>query len=88
MLFMGNGATGGNNSDFLVISLVNGAVRVSMNLQDGLPSGTVNIETQLAYNDSRVHQLEVNRSLSTLELAVDNETVFGEGKKYRCQEYV
>lgn len=74
---MGNGARGGNGSDFLVISLVNGLVKVIMNLQDGLPSRTVNIETQLMYNDSQVHELEVTRSLRFLQLVVDDETVFG-----------
>ena len=77
---MGNGATGGNDSDFLVISLINGAVRVSVNLQDGMPSATVNIETQLTYNDSQIHELEVTRTFNFLQLAVDDERVFGGGK--------
>lgn len=77
---MGDGATGGNGSDFLVVSLVNGAVRASMNLQDGMPSATVNIETQLLYNDSQVHELEVTRTSNFLRLAVDDERMSGEGK--------
>ena len=76
---MGNGATGGNDSDFLVISLVNGAVGVSMNLQDGIESATVNIETQQAYNDSQVHELAVTRTFTFLQLTVDDERVFGGG---------
>ena len=80
---MGNGATGGNDSDFMVISLVNGAVGVSMNLQDGMESATVNIETQQIYNDSLVHELEVTRSFTFLQLTVDDERVFGGGN---CQQ--
>ena len=70
---MGNGATGGNSSDFLVISLVNGLVRATMNLQNGSPSRTVNIETQFMYNDSQIHELVVTRSSSRLQLVVDDE---------------
>ena len=77
---MGDGAAGGNGSDFLVVSLVNGVVRASMNLQDGMPSATVNIETQLLYNDSEVHELEVTRTSNFLRLAVDDERVSREGK--------
>ena len=77
---MGNGATGGNRSDFLVVSLSNGMIRASMNLQDGMESATVNTETQLTYNDGLIHELEVTRSSRLLELAVDNERAFGGGK--------
>ena len=76
---MGNGAAGGNHSDFLVVSLNNGMVRVSMNLQDGMESATVNIETDLTYNDGQIHELELTRSSRLLQLAVDNERVFGGG---------
>ena len=79
LVYMGNGATGGNHSDFLVVSLNNGMVRVSMNLQDGMESATVNIETDLTYNDGQIHELELTRSSRLLQLAVDNERVFGGG---------
>ena len=77
---MGNGATGGNGSDYLVVSLVNGVVRAGMNLQDGMPSATVNIETELLYNDSQVHELELTRTFNFLQLVVDDEIMFGRGK--------
>lgn len=77
---MGNGTIGGNSSDFLVVSLVGGRVRVSLNFQDGMPFATENIETQETYNDSQVHRLQVNRSSNFLELTVDDETVIGGSK--------
>lgn len=80
LVYMGNGAIGGNGSDFLVVSLINGVVRVSMNLQDGMESATVYIETQQTYNDSRIHELEVTRSFRLLQLVVDDETVYGRGE--------
>ena len=86
---MGNGATGGNGSDFLVISLVNGLVRVSMNLEDGILVATKNIETQLTYNDTQIHDLELTRSPSgSLELVVDDERRFGRGKLFNCYKYL